>query len=137
MTPDQFHQVIVELSGLAAAVFANGKWRKHTSNDQCVVEVEQVDRIEAAGKLMREDLKETREAMVRLEVRIEAGELADERVRVEMHSLSGRVEASNALYTEMLTAAKARVKPQEPVVEPGTKPDLQDQTKMTLKKESK
>lgn len=140
MTPDQLHQVVVELSGLAAAVFANGRWRKRTANGQCAVEIEQVDRIETEGKLMREDMRKTRDAMVRLEVRIEAGELADERVRVEMHALTGRVDASNALYSEILQKAKEakeRTAWAQAKIEPGNKVDVQDQTKTTVKKEEK
>lgn len=140
MTPDQLHTVVVELGGLAAAVFANGKWRKRIANGQCEVEIAQVDRIETESRLMREEMRSLSSSITRLEVRIEAGELADERVRVEMHALNGRLDATNNMYAEILQKAKEakeRAAWAQAKIEPGNKPDLQDQTKVTIKKEEK
>lgn len=103
---------------------------------------EKVAEIEIAAKQLREEIATTRIAMARLEVRIESSEKVDEQVghdighlRVEMHSLSGRVDASNAIYTEILNMAKNREQTKSKVVmEPGTVPDLQDQTRVVIKK---
>lgn len=133
MTPDQLQQVVVEISAVAAAVFGNGVWRKRTANGQQQFEAGAVERLETEGQLMREQMKRLGADIVRLEVRMELGEKVSEQHRVEMHSLSGRVEASNALYTEMLEKAKAAAAK----IQAGNPVDIQDQTKLTVKKEER
>lgn len=131
---------MVELSGMAAAVFANGKWRKRVSQQQIDAENQGILELKVESSLLRQEMKDTRAAMTRLEVRIEGGEKSDERLRQEMHALSGRVDAVNSTYTEILQKAKdreAKAAASQTVLEPGKKPDLQDQTKITVKKEEK
>lgn len=108
MTPDQWHQVIVELGGLAGAVVWGGKRRKAISEEQCAVEEGQVARIEAEGKLTRTELRETRDEMVRMKDQIAQGVLSGDRMQTEMHALAGRVDAANEKYTEILKALNAR-----------------------------
>jgi septal ring factor EnvC (AmiA/AmiB activator) len=115
MTPDQINQVIIEAGMFVGAVFGNGHLRKRTSKKQIAAERAEAAALKTESELLRKSLTETRDKMVRLEVRIEASENSDERVskeierlRVEMHSLGGRVDASNALYTEILQKAKER-----------------------------
>lgn len=135
MTPDQLHQVIVELGGLAAAVFANGKWRKRTTKGQCDFEADAVERLETEGQLMREEMRSLNSSLVRLEVRMETGEKIAEQHRVEMHLLTSRVAAANATYTEILKTKDCEAaKTSQTLIEPGKKPDLLDQTKITIKK---
>lgn len=112
MTPDQWHQVLVELSGLAGAVMYGGHKRKKILDTQCEVEEGQVARIEAEGNLTRKELRETRDEMVRLAERIEHGEKSGDRLQSEMHALSGKVDAVSQKYTEILVAFKAREKPE-------------------------
>lgn len=69
-----------------------------------------VAEIETALKMLRESIDKATESMVRLQVRIEQTEKADDRLREEMHSLCGRVDAANEKYTEILIAFKAREK---------------------------
>lgn len=131
---------MVELSGMAAAVFANGKWRKRVSQQQIDAENQGILELKVESSLLRQEMKDTRAAMTRLEVRIEGGEKSDERLRQEMHSLTGRVDAVNATYTEILQKAKdreAKAAASQTVLESGKKPDLQDQTKITVKKEDR
>lgn len=140
MTPDQLHQVVVELGGLAAAVFANVKFKKRISTTQCEVEEGQVTRLEAEGQLTREELRATRDEMVRTKDQIAILTKSYEQMQREMHALTGRVDASNSLYTEILQKAKdreAKAAASQSVTEAGKKPDLQDQTKITVKKEEK
>jgi chromosome segregation ATPase len=69
-----------------------------------------VAEMETAIKLLRESIDKAIEQMVRLQVRIEQTEKADDRLQVEMHSLVGRLDATNQKYSEILTAFKSREK---------------------------
>lgn len=137
MTADQWTQVILELSGAAGAVFYNTRKRKKVSETQCEAEEEQVSRIEAEAALTRTELRETRDAIVRLEVRIEASEKISEQHRVQMHALAGRVDASNAIYQEILQKSRDRQQSSPMTMESGNPKDMVDQTKLTVKKETK
>lgn len=122
-------------------------WTRFRSNKKLATKIDtsldaKVLEIEAASKLLRESLDSTREAMGKLTGRIEDAEKADDRLRSEMHALTGRVDTANATYTEILQKAKAReakaqAQASRASLEPGKRPDVQDQTKVTLKKEEK
>lgn len=132
MTPDQWQQVILEVGSLAGAVIWGGHRRKRISVEQCESEEDHVQRLETEGQLMREEMAKTREEMTRLKVRIESGERFGEQLREEMHALSGRVDAANEKYTELLQSFKNREKSSQ-TTQIGDPKDLQDQTKTTIK----
>jgi chromosome segregation ATPase len=137
MTPDQWQQILAGAVALAGAVTGNG-WVRGKQ-----VARQEASNSELSGQIqgLRAELAITNDKMVRLEVRVEIAEKADEqleremeRLRVEMHSLSGRIDASNALYTEILEKARLR-QASSATVEAGNPADIQDQTKVTVKKE--
>jgi FtsZ-binding cell division protein ZapB len=131
---------MVEVSALASAVIANGAWRRRISNNQIEAENKGILELKVESNLLRQEMKDTRIAMTRLEVRIEQGEKSDERVRQEMHALSGRVDAVNATYTEILQKAKdreAKAAASQAVVSQVRSLIFRDQTKITVKKEDK
>lgn len=116
MTPDQIHQVATEIIAGLTLLFGNRHLRKRETRKHLASEDSMVCALKAESGLLRDEMENTRSAIARLEVKMEAREAAEEKtdrelenVRIEMHSLSGRVDAANSLYTEMLQAAKARV----------------------------
>lgn len=142
MTADQWYQIVVEFIGLAGAVGYGTHKRGKILEKQDEADNARVTRIEAEGELTRDEMKETRKAIARLEVRLEDAEKADDRLREEMHALRGKVDAADEHFTEALQAVKAGVladvqdafkKKSQTIVEPGKAPDTYDQTKTTFK----
>lgn len=110
MTPDQWQQLLGFGTALATAIGGNGVIRGRQVKKQ----VKAHSSLQGEIQGLRKDLAETRDKIVRLEVRIEATEKADDQmsksmdqVRMEMHSLTGRMDAATAPITEILTMVKS------------------------------
>lgn len=145
MTPDQITQIVFEVGALISGLSYNRHSRKKDMGKQANAIRAERERLEEQRrqfeseqvKKLMDDSAVTRKEMSDLRARLESNERKEEQLRSEMHTLTGRVDASNDLYREILEIAKLKKQKSETTVEPAVKPDAVDQTKITLKKESK
>lgn len=141
MNADQLQQLAGFIVALGSAVGGNGLIRGRQVQKQ----TDSHGALQGEIKGLREDLAQTRDKIIRLEVRIEATEQADnamssklEQAQAEMHALAGRLDAATEPITEILQMVKAAKDRAAQVTEtPGNPNDVQDQTKVTIEKEKK